>query len=191
MIVRSYNPIEHGRRAIWLDQPVRDDLQVAVLLRQLREFDEDQPDGPVDIVIAGGGGKCDVGLALYTALREHPRPKRVTIYDAPSISGLIAMAGDHVRIVEGGRIFLHGAGFSTDYLVNDVPRHMPAAALRALARHCDATDALHCRIFARRTGLDPARIQALRAAETAIGAAEAVRLRFADEIIAPPKDFRQ
>ena len=185
MMIRSYNPIERGP-AIWLDQLIdHSGAQCSRLLRQLREY----PDGndPIDIVIAGGGGNCRTGLELYTALREWPRRVRVTVFDAPSMSGLIAMAGDVVRIVETGTIFLHPVGYSSDYLLNGPPRHMPAAALKALAKQCEATDALHIQIFARRTGLDPARIYDLRAAETTLDAQRAVELGFADEIVQWPR----
>lgn len=181
MILKSYNPIERGQPAIWLDQPIQSRTQVSMLMRQLREYSESAD--PVGIVIAGGGN-CVIGLELYTVLREHPRRKRVTIYSAPSMSGVIAMAGDEIRIAEGGTIFLHHAGYSTDYLLNEAPgRHMPATALKSLARDCETTDALHVQIFARRTGLAPSAIAELRDAETTLNAHEAVRLGFADRII--------
>ena len=185
MIVRTYNPIEKGQPAIWLDEPIdHSGKQCARLLRQLREFPATE--GPLDVVIAGGGGSCTAGLQIYTALREWPRKVRVTVFDAPSISGLIAMAGDVVRIVDAGTIFLHPSGYSSDYLLNGPPRHMPAAALKALAKQCEATDALHVQIFARRTGLDPSRIYDLRAADTTLDARRAVELGFADEIVTLP-----
>ena len=56
-------------------------------------------------------------------------------------------------------------------------------ALRSLAKRCDATDALHISIFARRTGLPPERIAELRAADTTLDAEAAVRLGFADSIV--------
>jgi len=100
------------------------------------------------------------------------------------MAGVIAMAGDEIRIVEGGTIFLHHTGYATDFLLNKAPgAHMPAAALRALARSCDATDALHVQIFARRTGLPPETIAELRAADTTLDAARAVALGFADAVI--------
>ena len=183
MIVRTFNPIERGP-AIWLDEPLREAVQVARLLRRLGEY----PDGadPVDIVIMGKGGNSGVGLEMYTALREHPRRKRVTILEAASMHALIAMAGDVVRIVEGGTIFLHDVGYATDYLLNEVPAHHTAAGLKALARRCEATDALHRRIFARRTGLDPERIATLRATDTTLDAPRAVAMGFADEVVAWP-----
>lgn len=181
MIVRSYNPIERGQPAIWLDEPVRSGAQVSRLMRQLREYPDG--DGPVDVVIAGGGGNCGIGLQMYTLLREHPRPKRVTVFDAPSISGVIAMAGDHIRIVERGRIFLHDVGYAPSALANSGPQHLTGLTLRALARTCIADDALHCAIFARRTGRSPESIAALRAAETTLDAHRAVELGFADSII--------
>ena len=182
MIIRSYNPIERGHPAIWLENPIRNSTNLALLLRQLRAYPA--ADGPVDIVIAGGGGSCAIGLEMYVALKEHPRPKRVTILDAPSMSGIIAMSGDHIRIVEGGSIFLHGAGYARDYLLNEVAvTHMPATALRALAQNSEATDALHAAIFARRTGLSIETIMAMRAEETTLNAEQAVRMGFADEVV--------
>ncbi len=180
-LVRSFNPIEGGP-AIWLDEPIHDPRQVLRLMRDLRDFPAGA--GPIDIVIDGGGGNCALGLEMFTAIRECGRQTRATIYDAPSMSGVIAMAADRRRIVEGGSIFLHGAGYAAGYLANEAPgRHMPAAALRSLARTCDATDALHAAIFARATGLDPAEVQRLRDAETTLDAADALRLGFVHEVL--------
>lgn len=182
MIVRSFNPVERGRAAIWLDEPIREPRQVLRLARQLRDFPE--PDGPVDIVIAGGGGNCAIGLELYGLVREHPRRTRVTIFDAPSMSGVIAMAADERRIVERGTIFLHAAGYAAGEVLNMEPvRHLPAPALRALARNCEAADAAHEAIFARATGLDAAEVRRLREAETTLDAAEALRLGFVHEVV--------
>lgn len=181
MIVRAYNPVEGGP-AIWIEHLI-DDVSCARFLRQLREHPEG--DGPIELVMAGGGGDCGRGLEMYTALRELPRPKRVTVYSAPSMSGVIAMAGDHIRIVEGGTFMLHHAGFNGERLLNGgLSRfHNPASALRRLARSCDVTDALHCQIFARRTGQPASVIADIRERETTIAADEAVRLGLADEVI--------
>ncbi len=182
MIINSYNPIERGLPAIWLEEPIASPFQVTRLVRHLRDYPK--ADGPIDIVIAGGGGNCSLGLEMYTALRECRRQKRVTIFSAPSMSGVIAMAGDHIRIVEAGSIFLHHSGYAAEYLSNCGPaRHIPAAAMRGLARGCDATDAVHVGIFARRTGLAPDVISSMRAAETTLDASEALRLGFVDEVI--------
>lgn len=180
MIVRSFNPIEGGP-AIWLDQPIQADAQVARLLRQLREY----PDAAsVDVVIDCPGGNCAAGLGLYSALRDDPRRKRVTIYQAASMAGVVAMAGDEIRIVERGTVFLHGAGYTAENVLNELPgRHMAATALRHLAKRCDALDVLHVSIFARRTGLAPERVAELRATDTTLDAEAAVRLGFADSII--------
>lgn len=181
--MRSYNPVERGRPAIWIDQPIQSTWQAMFLSRQLREYPDDA--GAVDLVIAGGGGKIGVAWEMYTLLREDPRRIRVTIFDAPSASSLVAMAGDHIRIVEGGTIFLHGAGLSEGaILANDVARHYPAVALRLLARECAASDALMNDIIARRRGIPRDAIAKLRAAETTLDAAQAVANGFADEIVA-------
>ena len=180
-LVRSFNPVELGP-AIWLDKPIREPRQVLRLARQLREHPDDA--GVVDIVFAGGGGSCALGLEMYTTIRECGRPTRATIYDAPSMSGVIAMACDRRRIVEGGTIFLHGSGYAAGYLANERPTaHVHAAGLRALARGCDATDAVHAAIIARATGLDPAAVHRLRDAETTLDAAEALQLGFVHSIV--------
>ena len=181
-IIRSYDFVERGRAAIWLEEPIREPAQVLRLARQLRDYPE--PDGPVDIVIAGSGGNCTLGGEMHTLIRENPRRTRVTILDAPSMAGVIAMAATERRIVEGGTIFLHGAGYAAGHVLNEAPlRHLPAAALRALARNCESTDAAHVAIFARATGLDPAEVRRLRDAETTLDAAEALRLGFVQSIV--------
>lgn len=181
MLTRSYNPVEGGP-AIWIDAPIAPGAQVPRLLRQLREWPADRE--MVDVVLDTAGGDCATGLALYCALRDDPRRKRVTIYRALSMGAVIAMAGDEIRIAGSGIVGLHGAGLPTERLLNEMPgRHMTAPALRALARGCEATDALHIAIFSRRTGLPLDRVAELRAAETILNAEAAVRLGFADSII--------
>ncbi len=180
-VIRSFNPIEGGP-AIWLEEPIREARQVLRFARQLRDYPE--AGGPVDIVVDGCGGRTDFGADIYSLIRECSRRTRVTILDAPSMAGVVAMAGTERRIVRGGTIFLHGAGYAVSSILNEAPaRHMPALALRALARNCDATDAAHEAIFARATGLDPLDVRRLREAETTIGTDEALFLGFVHSIV--------
>ncbi len=180
-LVRSFNPVEGGP-AVWLGEPIREARQVLRFARELRDYPDG--DGPVDIVVDGCGGRTDFGADIYSIIRECPRRTRMTILDAPSMAGVIAMAGDERRIVRGGTIFLHGAGYAASQVLNGAPGgHMPAATLRALARNCDATDAAHEAIFARATGLDFAEVRRMRADETTIGADEAVFLGFVHFIV--------
>jgi ATP-dependent Clp protease protease subunit len=183
-LTRSYNPIERGQPAIWLDDPIIGPQQVSRLMRSLREYPLGE--GPVDIVVDGNGGRCSYGLEMYTLLREHPRRKRVTIVRAASMSALIAMAGDEIRIIERGTMMIHDAGIGVDQLLTmEAVQRVPAAALRNLAKACDASDLVHRQIYARRTGLPAARIADLSAAETWFDAERAVELGFADEIVKP------
>lgn len=178
-IARSYNPIEGGP-AIWLDRPISSFREPAELARRLREYPAG--DGPIDIVIDGEGGSCARGLEMYTLLREHPRRKRVTILSAPSMSGVIAMAGDTIRIVRSGWIFLHHARCRQEIVADPINGYLPAAMLERVARDIRQTDALHVAIFARRTGLLEETIRDLREREATLDAYEAVRLGFADEV---------
>lgn len=180
-LIRSYNPVESGP-AIWLDEPIQSPAQVFRLRRQLREYPES--DAPLDIIIDSQGGECGLGLEMLTLLRGQPRRKRVTILHAGSMAAVVAMAGDEIRIVERGTLYLHGVGYARDHLLNAGPGlHLTAQSLRSLAYKAEAADALHVEIFARRTGLPPATITALREGETTLDAHRAVALGFADAVI--------
>lgn len=180
MIIRTYNPIERGQPAIWLLGSIERGA-CARTMRQVREY---PAGGPLDIVVDSSGGSCGEGLRLYTALREIPRQKRVTILRAASMAAIVAMVGDVIRIATHGSIFLHPPGWRREALVEAVASlHLTSDDLRSAAGRLDDTDELHLDIVERRTGLTRTTLRALSAADTTLDAAEAVQLGFADEVV--------
>ena len=155
-VVRSFNPVEGGP-AVWVDGPIDDSGLVLRFARQLDDFPAG--DGPVEIVVASGGGEVDLGLKLHALIQAHPRRTRVTILRAGSMAAVVAMAGAERRIAKGGTLFLHGTGFSGSQVLQafDVAGHHTAPTLRTMARRCEAADAVTVAIFAARTGPRPCR----------------------------------
>lgn len=185
-IRRTYNPVEPGAPAIWLLGVIGDNVRVPPLLRDLREYPDG--DGPIDIFVESGGGRHDVGMDVYSLLRDLRRPKRMTIIAARSMAATVAMAGDVIRIIEGGCIFLHRPHVSIDAAVAMAAEvELNAVALRDLASRCDDVEHVQGEIIARRTGQPRSFIAAMCAIETTLDAVTAVKLGFADEIVSLPQ----
>lgn len=133
--------------------------------------------GPVktlEIIISSGGGEVTEGFAIMSMLARHPAKKIVQIDGlAASMASAIACVGDEVRISENAFIMIHDPWGG---VIGD------AEQMRKSADTLDMMRVNLVNTYAKRTGLDAARIEAMMAAETWLNAKEAVRLGFADKI---------
>lgn len=129
----------------------------------------------INLRIASLGGDVHEGLAIYRRLVDHPA-RVVTHVDswAASIASVIAMAGDEIRIAEGGAIMVHEAWCLA--MGN-------AADLRSLADRLEATSGAIADVYVARTGKTLAQVKEWMAAETWFYGAEAVDAGFATSVV--------
>lgn len=133
--------------------------------------------GPVDKItvrINSAGGIVFEAFAIFNALKRHPAEIEVAIDGlAASAASVIAMAGDSIEIAANARLMIHrpwNVGIGT------------ADELRKTADQLDELEKQIVGIYADRTGQDSAKISAMMAEETWIGAEQAKELGFADTI---------
>ncbi|MFB0491959.1 ATP-dependent Clp endopeptidase proteolytic subunit ClpP [Methylobacterium sp. OAE515] len=132
----------------------------------------DQP--RLSVRINSPGGNVMEGLSIFNALRNAGKPIDVHIDAmAASIASVIAMAGDTITIADTGTIMIHNPW---DVAIGD------AEDMRQRADEIDRLKAIVVDIYAKRTGLDPAEIDAMMTAETFMSADDAVARGFADEV---------
>ena len=133
----------------------------------------------ISVRINSPGGNVMEGLSIYNALRGAGKPVDIHIDAmAMSIASVIAMAGDTVSIADTGTIMIHNPW---DIVIGD------ADDLRAQADEIDRLKAIIVDIYAKKTGLDAAEIDALMSAETFMSAEAAVAKGFADSVEASLK----
>jgi ATP-dependent Clp endopeptidase proteolytic subunit ClpP len=128
----------------------------------------------ISVRINSPGGNVMEGLSIYNALRNAGKPIDIHIDAmAASIASVVAMAGDTITIAETGTIMIHNPW---DVAIGD------AEDMRTRADEIDRLKAIIVDIYAKRTGLDPAEVDAMMTAETFMSASDAVERGFANEI---------
>ncbi len=138
---------------------------------------------PVTVQINSPGGDFFEGVAIYNLLRAHPAKVTVEVIGlAASAASVIAMASDELRMGQGAFLMIHNAW--TGVVGN-------AADLRAAADTIEPFDGAMAGIYAARTGMSEKKVAELMAAETWIGAGEAVKMKFADSIMPDPSESLQ
>lgn len=135
------------------------------------------PGDTVTVRINSPGGSVTEGIAIYNALRADRRRVIVRIDAiAASIASVIAMAGDEIVMAENASFMIHdpwamAIGSSED--------------MRAMADEIDRLKSIIVNIYAARTGLEPAEIEALMSSETYMSAGDAIDRKFADRVDIP------
>lgn len=131
----------------------------------------------LDLEIHSPGGSVLDGYKLYHALLElRGRGVYVTATInslAASMASVIAMAADKIRMVKGGRMMIHEASQVLGGNAEDFAR---------AAKLLDEISGEIADIYAGRTGSDPAEMRELMKKETWMGADEALKRNFIDEI---------
>jgi ATP-dependent protease ClpP protease subunit len=133
--------------------------------------------GDQDVIanINSPGGNMFEGLAIFNALREHPRKVTVRVLGiAASAASLIAMAGDTIEVAKAGFIMIHNA---------NVPDAGNRHDKREIADKLEQFDAAMAGLYADRTGLPRAKIAAMMDDETFLAGEDAVTAKFADALL--------
>lgn len=139
-------------------------------------------DGDVVVNINSPGGDMFEGLAIYSALREHPGKVTVKILSlAASAASVIAMAGDEIQIAKSGFMMIHNAWV---FAIGN--RH----DLRGFADVLEPFDASMAQVYADRTNTDVAEVKALMDAETWLSGQTAIDSGFADAFL-PSDQIKQ
>jgi ATP-dependent protease ClpP protease subunit len=132
----------------------------------------------MEIEIHSPGGSILDGYRVYHSILDlRDRGVHVTAVIntlAASMASVIAMAADRIKIVKGGRMMIHEASTMTAGNAED---HARAAQL------LDEMSGEIANIYAQRTGKTPDEMRDRMKKETWMGAEQAVKEGFADEII--------
>lgn len=129
--------------------------------------------GDKDVVVNlnSPGGDFFEGVAIYNLLRGHSAKVTVNVMGiAASAASVIAMAGDEINMGEGAHLMIHNA-----WVVAAGNRHDMTEA----AAYLEPFDNAMRDLYAARTGIKPAEIEAMMDKETYIGANDAVAKGFA------------
>lgn len=141
----------------------------------------------IDLHINSGGGLVFDGVAIYSALKNHPATVDVTVDGvAASAASFVAMAGDSIAIEKPAKMMIHDAGG----LVLGV-----AADMRQMADILDELSDTIAGIYADRAGGSVAMWRERMQAETWFSAEQAVAVGLADRVAndtqaAAPEDRR-
>ena len=142
--------------------------EVVRVLRDLKGAD-------ITVRINSPGGSALDGVAIYNALSRYPGKVTVEVDGiAASAASIIAMAGSEIRVSQGAMIMIHEAWAYTQGPAED---HLSTAALLT------KLNAEVAGIYAARSGKTADECLAIMAAETWMGASEAVALGFADTAV--------
>jgi len=137
----------------------------------------------VSLTLNSGGGDVFEGVAIYNDLAALPGKVTVTITGlAASAASVIAMAGDHIVMMETSMMMLHNS-----WTPIEGDRHLLQHVIGVLEKN----DQSMATIYAARTGQPAAKIREMMDAETWLSPQEALALGFADEVrpagpVSPP-----
>lgn len=128
----------------------------------------------LNLRINSPGGSVFDGMTIYNLLVQHPA-KVITHIDglAASIASVIAMAGDEIRIAEGGMIMVHNAWSSLSGYADD---------FRKTADILDTLSNNIADVYAKRRTIDRAKVKDLMDEETWMDSKQALELGFADSV---------
>lgn len=128
----------------------------------------------LNVRINSPGGSIAEGMAIYAALKES-KAKKVMHVDgvAASMASVIAMAGDEIRIAEGGFVMIHDPYGMAEGTADE---------LRKYAEVMDKYKSQMVAIYASRTGLSEDEVSSLMASETWMNSTEAVAKGFANKV---------
>ncbi len=146
-----------------------DGLEASWLVERISHAPDD-----ISVRINSLGGLVFDGFAIFNALKQSPR--RVTVHIdgvAGSIASIIAMAGDEIIMAENAVMMIHKPSDGT---------YGVATELRSTADRLDMLQAQLVNIYAQRTGMSADELNPLLDAETWLTAAEALDLKFIDQI---------
>ncbi len=126
----------------------------------------------IELHVNSPGGEATEGVAMFTALRQHPAKVSVHIDGlAASAASLVAMAGDEVIMSLGTTLMIHDAWALAMGNADDMTD--AAARLNTLSDS-------YAEIYAKRTGKSLEEMRAVMRAEAWLNADQAIEQGFAD-----------
>jgi len=130
---------------------------------------------PINLRINSPGGDITEGYAIYNALINHPAPVTVTVDGiAASAASFIAMAGMPLRMAETSMMMIHkGWGIT----VGNDDDHLETAVILG------KMDGQMADLYARKSGMDRAKVLDIMKAETWFTAAECLTAKLCDAVI--------
>jgi ATP-dependent Clp endopeptidase proteolytic subunit ClpP len=133
------------------------------------------PSQELVIRIDSEGGSVFDGFGIYDAIKAWSGPTRAVVESSAfSIASLIAMAADRVEITENGYLMLHNPW--TQVEGDDAELSKQADMLAGLKQNMIAA-------YAKKTGKSTQEIEQMMAAETWLGAADAVASGLVDSVL--------
>lgn len=130
----------------------------------------------ITVRINSPGGSITEGMAIFNALAR--RRNVTTEIDglAASIASVIALAGSPVRMAEGAMFMIHNASLGMEGDPDE---------LRKGADTLEKFQDIITAVYARKTGIDSAKLGQWMSSETWLTAEEALAAGFVDEVVAP------
>jgi ATP-dependent Clp protease, protease subunit len=129
----------------------------------------------IKILLNSPGGDAFEGLAIQALLKRHGARIEIEIVGlAASAASVIAMAGDEIAMHEGSLFMVHEPW---TWAVGD------ASEMRTTAEFLDKVNASALDVYERRTGRSRVELAALVGAETWMTAHEAVKEKFATNVV--------
>ncbi|WP_438838227.1 head maturation protease, ClpP-related [Streptococcus pluranimalium] len=130
---------------------------------------------PIKVVINSTGGDVNSGSEIYTMLKEYKGHVTVDIVGiAASIAGVIAMAGDTVRISPTAQLMIHEVSTTTNGVTSDHKK-----TISTLEQMNDSI----AKVYSNKTGKSLSEIRFMMADSTWLTAQQAYAGRFVDEIM--------
>ena len=145
-------------------------IQAEPFIKNLNDIDSDT----IELRVNSPGGSVFEGMAIFNAIQRHPA--RITAHVdglAASISSVITLAADEVRMAQGAFMMIHNPW---SFVIGS------AAEMRKEAEVLDKIGDSLVNIYVKKTGADRSEIQQLMDDETWFNAEEAVEIGLADSI---------
>lgn len=131
------------------------------------------------IAISSDGGDVSTGFAIAEMLRRFPAKKIVRVDGiAASMASVIAMVGDQILMPSNAMMMIHNPWGGISGGAEEIKSF--GNALSIMRQNIAST-------YANRTGIDIEKIGEMMDVETWLSADQAVKLGFADSVIAPMK----
>ena len=144
------------------------------LQQQLSIIDENET---INVHINSSGGSVVEGTAIVNLLTNAPNRVNTHIDGlAASMATVIALAGEHVTMSDGGLFMIHNAHFT---------QGGTAAKMRVNADLAESLSNSIADVYKAKTGLDKRSIKAMMDKETTLTANEALKHGFVDSVVQP------
>ena len=150
-----------------------DGINERSVIDDLRAIKENQP---LNVFLNSPGGSVDTAIAIKTFLEQRSAPVTITV------AGIAASAATIVTSAKNAKVIMP---LGTFLLIHPVRMYANGLNKDELSQQAENMEKIHSSvrdIYAAKTGLDKATLDALMSKETYLTAKEAVEMGFADEL---------